>query len=486
LVAAQGTASATTYLGKKMAREIEAGKAFVELSVKDKLVQGLLKAKLHLQNFGSSVSRLAGLLSTVGTNLAAFATTISPMKVASEQTSRLTLLIDGVVGALKKWAASYPAVIGKIKTTGETFTTVGAKILELVPKFSSLTSALLSPMGAALGIVGIIGVAGAAWIKFTDTGRAAAKAVMDAFAPVLTFIRDTVGGIGNALIASNIPLAGQIVVNSLKIIFGEGANTIADLIGGNIGNAIGEIATQLASGNLIKAWQTTVQTMGAIWAEFSQGIVKVFASATNAIIDKWQKSVRSIANGMLRMSAEGGVAGWAANLFIGRDVRQLQAENDRIDAERGIKQDIFGIGAASIADSTDAIAGPIQDFFERIKEAAKDNADAAENDLKGHLAGRGGAHRVDIGSLEEERRKLLEQAAKERAGVVKGPGAALAERVAVGFSGSSLAAQLAGGAENTNKRIARAAEEALKKHDAEIGLLHGLKDALKGLFAIKP
>jgi hypothetical protein len=52
----------------------------------------------------------------------------------------------------------------------------------------------------------------AAWMRFTASGKAAAQFLFDVFKPTLDIIGETLGGIGDALMAGNLQLAGQIAV----------------------------------------------------------------------------------------------------------------------------------------------------------------------------------------------------------------------------------------------------------------------------------
>src|SRR5262249_38969754 len=147
--------------------------------------------------------------------------------------------------------------------------------------------------------------------------------------PTFAFIKQLVFGIADALAAGNIPLAGRIAVKGLQVVFQEGVNAIADVIGGTLGDLIGELGTKAISGDLMGAWRGAVQAMSALWANFAKGVVSVFTSAAKAVTDVWAKTVSGIANGLLRASASGGVLGKIASTIVGVDVGALKAENDR-------------------------------------------------------------------------------------------------------------------------------------------------------------
>ena len=376
-------------------------------------------------------------------------------------------IVTGIVSLTARWLANHKALVGStaqiaggIATVGATLAIIGKVAEGLGSGFgfaakavAALGTFLASPLGIAVAIGAAVAGGVAAWMRFTDSGRAAAKMLYEFFAPAIDFIKQLVGGIGDSLAAGNLQLAGQIALKGLQLVFAEGINTIADLLGGTLGDAVGQLGQQLISGDLVGAWQTIVASMGKLWASFSQGVVKVFSAAAQAVVSAWSSAVSGIANSLLKASAQGGVLGKIASTIVGADVGKLQAENDRLDRARGIKQDIFGIGAQSINDSTKAIADPIKGFLTDLETFADDTAAKADQKLKATVKA---GERVDTGSLQKQLDELTTRAAKERAGIKD---LTLPEKqdfgsVAVGFGGGNLALQLQGGAGGPQKQMA--------------------------------
>jgi hypothetical protein len=403
-------------------------------------------------------------------------------------------IVTGIVGATTTWiannrglvttaaqiAASVISIGAGLAIIGQTISTVGSGFGLVATVASTIGGLLSTPLGIVVAIGAAVGLGVAAWMRFTESGQAAAKMLLDYFAPTIDFIKQLIGGIGDALMAGDLSLAGQIAVKGLQIVFVDGLNTIADLIGGTLGDTLGVVASEITSGNITGAWQTVVKGMAKLWADFSQGVVTVFTSAAKAVVDAWQSSVNAIANGLLKAASGDGIMARIAKLIVGYDVGELQRFNDEKDAQRGIKQNIFDIGAGSIKDSTNAIADPIKGFLDSVNEQAVANADQADHDLKERIRGRRG-ERGDTGKLQDELDVLTKRAAKERAAV---PEKQLPTReqlgsVAVGFSGAGLALQLMGGAGDPQKQLLGEAKKQRELQADAVKLLESMNQVLQ-------
>src|SRR6185369_8341547 len=77
---------------------------------------------------------------------------------------------------------------------------------------SAVATFLATPLGITVAIAAAIGLAVAAWVRFTDSGKAAAQFLFDVFKPTIDVISEALGGIGDALTAGNLQLAGQIAI----------------------------------------------------------------------------------------------------------------------------------------------------------------------------------------------------------------------------------------------------------------------------------
>mgnify|MGYP000929591895 CR=1 FL=1 len=133
-----------------------------------------------------------------------------------------------------------------------------------------------------------------------------------------------------------------------------GSATSANNFCRSLGNAFGKIGTELIEGDLQGAWQTAIATMGKLWADFSAGIVGLMSKAMQGVLDLWQQTVNKIASGLLKMSAEGGIMGRIANLFVGADVARAQlliARQDDALGDLGRRPAAAPVGRATVVAS---------------------------------------------------------------------------------------------------------------------------------------
>src|SRR5438105_1205435 len=65
-----------------------------------------------------------------------------------------------------------------------------AKIIPAIAGF------LASPLGIVVAIAAAVAGGVYAWVRFTESGKAAAKFLLDFFGPAIQFIKQLVGGIG--------------------------------------------------------------------------------------------------------------------------------------------------------------------------------------------------------------------------------------------------------------------------------------------------
>ena len=173
--------------------------------------------------------------------------------------------------------------------------------------------------------VAAIAAAAYAWTQFSDSGKAALKAVMDVIQPFIDIARQTVTGISDAFTTGDIQLAGKIAFSGLKLIVIQAMNEIGAYIGGVFGETLGAVSGQIGSGDLSGAWSTALQGLGAMWDAWSEGVVKTFTAAMRVVTDLWKSTVSGMANWALQQSAQGGVMGKMASTMLGIDMSQEQA-----------------------------------------------------------------------------------------------------------------------------------------------------------------
>lgn len=187
---------------------------------------------------------------------------------------------------------------------------------------------LVSPIG--LVIAGVM-AAVAAWLYFSGTGSKVAASIRKTLGDVLGFAKKVFGGITDALMAGDFALAGKIAMASLKTVFLGGVAELSNIVGGQFGDMLGTIGTQIAGGDFAGAWETAVMGMAMIWDGFVEGIVAAFTEASRAVVNLWQDTVSSITDFILEDAASGGVFGSIALAGTGID---MQKEQGRAEAMR--------------------------------------------------------------------------------------------------------------------------------------------------------
>jgi hypothetical protein len=437
--------------------------------------------KLGVSRSNESVAqanKLAGLFGRMkeiinGTVLA-IGQAMAPAMIRIVQIQNSALLL--VQKFVKQYSGLVPVIFGvgsALIAAGTVIAAIGAGVFTIGTAFGAVASAVLAvggflatPLGAALAIgAAVIGIA-AAWMRFTELGRQTAATLWGMVLPIVETIKATVKGVSDAIGGGDLILAGQIAIKGLQLVFMQGLGLIASSISTTLGDALGSIASDLIKGDFLGAWQTVIASMGKLWADFSQGVVRVFTAAAQAVTDRWQATVNSIANGLLKASSQGGVVGKIASLIVGADVGELQKENDRLDKARGLKpQNLLELGSQSVNDSTNALRGPIDNWFASLNEVAGDKATEAERKFRARVPG--GAAENEQGKLQAEldnlrkqaaaaQKKVADEAANKPAMQQLGDFSMGKMAVAGGFSAEGLAAQLNGGPQ---ERMSRSLED---------------------------
>lgn len=211
------------------------------------------------------------------------------------------LVSSGAGGALGKFLGNFAAAVPVVLSLGGAF------------------AGLLNPITL---IAGAVGGAIFLWTRYSDTGKAALANVLAVLQPFVATFKATFAGVKDAIEAGDLALAGKVAMAGLQVAFLEGITALATSVGGEFGDFVGTLGTQLASGDLLGAWHTMVG-----------GLVDVFVSGMNSILDKWNEVSKSISDWILKNAAEGGWLGSAAMLGTGIDVKADLEKGKRLDAE---------------------------------------------------------------------------------------------------------------------------------------------------------
>jgi hypothetical protein len=127
----------------------------------------------------------------------------------------------------------------------------------------AVLGAVFSPIGLIIGglvTLGVALVAGAGyWLFWTESGKAAVKAVMDYFQPLVSFVAGVMGGIWDAIAEGNWQLAGEIMMAALNV-----------------------------------AWQTGIVALKTLWEDFRVWLVSFFADLATMAIRKTEDTFAAV------------------------------------------------------------------------------------------------------------------------------------------------------------------------------------------------
>src|SRR5690606_23372135 len=156
---------------------------------------------------------------------------------------------------------------------------------------------VLSPVGL-LTVALVAGVA--AWLRWSKSGQNAGGAVQGFLGKALNVFNDfkatfaaTFGGVKDALMAGDRALAGEVALIGLRLVFLKGIDLLANSVGGALGDFLGAVGLQIASGDFAGAWESAVQGMAVVFDKFVDGIMSVFGDAINGIISGWTTATQT-------------------------------------------------------------------------------------------------------------------------------------------------------------------------------------------------
>jgi hypothetical protein len=312
-------------------------------------------------------------------------------------------------------------------------------------------------------------------IAIGETLAPAMMKFVDFVQPVATATLKWMQSIRDAILGGQIELAGKIAFAGLRVAALQGVATLSTAVGGAVGDFLGSIGSKFIGGDFQGAWNDAVAGMLEVWANFSQGIVEIFGSAANWIIDKWQEIENTITDFLLKNAAEGGIFGKLALVGTGVDMQAEAEKAKRLDAElrrRGVDP---GAGFVESAQATareitagraDAARDKLNAAIDAMRAAAEQNAEEARRRREQQTGG--GASRAQDAlaqaqaELDALRAQIKQQQAEAEVPGAAGAGGAadignLRNQVAVTFS--AAAASALGGGGSPVERMARTLEE---------------------------
>ena len=401
---------------------------------------------------GDALDKIKSVLSATVFEIGA---ALAPMLLPALET------VKNIASWFNRWARENGALIRTVAMIGAGILAVGAAVTVVggvifglgalagaaataIGVIGTILGALTSPVGL---VVAAIAAGVIAWGRFTESGRQAVSAVLGFFAPMVETIRAAIGGIGDALMAGDLTLAGQIAVKALQLVFQQGLDQIASAIGGTLGDVLGTVGTQIIQGDFKGAWDTAVSGMAAIWDAFLAGVLQAMADVVNQIRSLWATAVATIrvSLGVLQVAAASVLPkDSAASRFVSGALSGLSGAASATGAAGDVVLSTAGgITSAAAGLASAKAAGSADDFQRRIGGGA-----AAASDRVAELA-------AELAQLREQARKAKEAAFAERP-TVKPPAAAeIGTAAAATFSAAGLLA-LGQGGQSRMERLAEA------------------------------
>ncbi len=327
----------------------------------------------------------------------------------------------GLVKAVAAVGAGLVVAGAAVATFGGAMIAAGAALsgtATVIATIGTAVSLLLTPMGAVAALLagGVV-----AWAAYTGAGKAAFSSLVGGLRELLKIGKETVGGIADAISAGDIELAGQIAFAGLL-----------DAINMMFGETVTSIAGRILSGDISGAWTDLTTQMGAVWAAWSEGVVKTFTGVADKIIGAWRRATKSISDQILELAAAPGF-GQISKLILGVDVgaevakaRRLGTYGDRdpLDvAKAGARRDLD-----FQADEMLSKLDEVNKAAEAKTRAASDRARAVTKEGMSNIAKIAVEARGKLAALRA--RKAVEESAK-----VTGEGSAAS---AIGVGGSSI------------------------------------------------
>ncbi|HEX5032859.1 MAG TPA: phage tail tape measure protein, partial [bacterium] len=140
--------------------------------------------------------------------------------------------VKNIAGWFNRWAKENGSVIRTVAmigaglvVAGGVIAAIGATIFGIGTAFGLVATAITG-IGTVLGfllspvtlVVAAVAAGIVIWARFTESGRAAVQSLVDFFAPLLETALSTIRGIGDALMAGDLSLAGQIAITGLRLV----------------------------------------------------------------------------------------------------------------------------------------------------------------------------------------------------------------------------------------------------------------------------
>lgn len=421
-------------------------------------------------------------------------------------------VVKNIAGWFNRWAKENGAIIRTVAMIGVGLVAAGAVIIGIggtifgIGSAFGLLATVITGVGTVLGfllnpvtlVIAAVAAGIIIWAKFTQSGRAAVQGLLDFFAPLLDTAMTTIRGIGDALMAGDLQLAGQIAVTGLRLVFMQGLQAIANLFGANseFGNAISNIGGKLIKGDLAGAWDSVVKNMAALWDGFVSGIVNAFTSAAKVVTDIWAGLAKKVADTLVDISSKSSVV---SNALLGVDLKKEEERRKKLNEEarkvgaatddRTVAEQVKAGAREGIDQKATAIKSALDAVNAAVAAKAEESAAAASADNAAGAA----ESSEEVKRLTKELAELRQQAAVAWAGAnaAKAPGLAAglpdieaAKRATFGsFSAAGLAGNATSGGDKVAKTLVEMKRDRREQFEKEMAdrreTRKAIKDALR-------
>lgn len=236
------------------------------------------------------------------------------------------------------------------------------------------------------------------------TVRFAAMAIGEMLTPILlkiipivqsvaTSLLKGMQSIRDAIVGGNLALAGQIVLQALQVSMLSNVQMLSDAVGGEFGDFIGSLGSQLAQGDLLGAWKALLG-----------GLTSMFSAAMKGVLKAWRDVTSEIADWILKNAAKGGFLGKLALLGTGVDMQAEVERGKRLNARLGIQGDPLAEAQKSARDQISAQA-----------DAAMSVLDELDKNFGNNAVNGGGRERANK-ALEDAKKALADLRAQAKSG----------------------------------------------------------------------
>ena len=293
-------------------------------------------------NIGSA---LAPIVTDAADRISAIAASITKFAQKNQQ---LIVTVAGVAAGIGVAGAAFLtlgglAAIASVATSGlaSAVGLVGA----VLGGIAAAVGAVLSPIG--LLVTGIVAAAGS-WLYFSGVGRQVVDWITSRFGRLVEFVREVVGGIGNALMAGDLQLAARIAWAGVRVAFYCGVEGISGVwqrikdvasdtwqqialgashvvsyvknmfggIGETITNVFGSVTTFLGNvfGGYLQAGASVASGLLSAFKSFKDGAIESLSAIATAMMQGEFALAGEIAWTSIKLAFSEGIA-WVTNAW---------------------------------------------------------------------------------------------------------------------------------------------------------------------------